>query len=140
MKLTSQPEVEVRFDKYEPEFFHKLYALRQLIIDTAKENEDVTKLLETLKWGEPSYIANKGTTIRINQHSKDKSQYGMYFQCSSMMIPTIKEVHGSTFKYDGNRAILFDLEDELPMDEIKDCINMGLNYHSVKHLPLLGRE
>ena len=35
-------------------------------------------------------------------------------------------------------AIVFQLEDEMPQDQLKLCIKAALTYHKVKHLPTLG--
>ena len=56
-----------------------------------------------------------------------------------MMIPTIKKVYGDSFKYDGNRAIVFDIHSEIPTEKLNNCIQMALTYHKYKHLPFLGR-
>ena len=56
LKLTSNPKVQSVFDNYSEEVRAKISNLRNLIIDTARELE-LAKLEETLKWGEPSYIA-----------------------------------------------------------------------------------
>jgi len=135
----SEPKVEVKYDEYPHEIFPKIRYLRDLIIKTAKGSKNVTKLLETLRWGEPSFIAKNGTTIRINWSPKRPTQYGMYFQCSSLMIPTIKEIYGNVFKYEGTRAIIFDLDQKIPKKELIECILMALSYHNIKLLPRLGR-
>jgi len=43
----------------------RLLQLRGLIFDVAAGTADIGKLEETLKWGEPAYIADKGTTLRL---------------------------------------------------------------------------
>ena len=42
----------------------KLLYLRNLIVETAREMEAIAALEETLKWGEPSFLVKKGSTIR----------------------------------------------------------------------------
>lgn len=39
----------------------------------------------------------------------------------------------------GNRAILFGIDEEIPEDALKTCIELALTYHSIKHFPLLGQ-
>ncbi len=86
-----------------------------------------------------SYLAKKGSTIRMDWKAKAPNQYAMYFKCTSKLVETFKEVYGDIFKYEKNRAIVFDLEDEVPKEELKECIRLALHYHSLKHLPLLGK-
>ena len=54
-------------------------------LGTAKEaDKDLLKELEeTLKWGEPSYLVKKGSTIRMDWKSKAPNQYAMYFKCTN---------------------------------------------------------
>ncbi len=113
--------------------------LRRLIIETAKEIESITEIEETLKWGEPSYLVKKGSTIRMDWKTKLPDQYAMYFKCTSKLVPTFKALYGDLFEYENNRAILFKLEDKVPEAELKECIGLALEYHSVKHLPRLGK-
>ncbi|VAW13193.1 hypothetical protein MNBD_BACTEROID05-677, partial [hydrothermal vent metagenome] len=115
-----------------------LLYLRQLVLDTASEIEGITSLEETLKWGEPSYIAKGGSTIRMDWKESNPDQYALYFNCKTKLVDTFKELYGNEFKFEGNRAILFNENDELPVDELKHCIMLSLTYHSIKHLPLLG--
>ncbi|TMM56971.1 DUF1801 domain-containing protein [Maribacter algarum] len=135
--LQSNPSVELKFKGYPKEIKSKLDYLRNLILEVASES-NIEELEETLKWGEPSYLAKKGSTLRMDWKTKTPNQYAMYFKCTSKLIETIRKVYGDTFKYEKNRAILFSLEDKVPKEELKECIRLALNYHSLKHLPLLG--
>ncbi len=138
LTLRSNPSVELKFKEYPKEIKPKLNYLRKLILEVAKESA-IDELEETLKWGEPSYLAKKGSTLRMDWKAKAPNQYAMYFKCTSKLVETIRKVYGDTFKYEKNRAIVFDLEDEVPKEELKECIRLALTYHLVKHLPLLGK-
>jgi len=93
---------------------------------------------ETLKWGEPSYFVKKGSTIRIDWKSKAPNQYAIYFKCTSSLVETFKTIFGDLFKYEKTRAIVFELDEEVPTEELKICIGMALQYHNLKYKPLLG--
>lgn len=138
LTIKKNPDVETKFSSYPEEVQSKLNHLRALIIETAREIEAIEEIEETLKWGEPSYLVKKGSTIRIDWKSKTPDQYAMYFKCTSKLVPTFKEVFGDVFKYEKTRAILFKLEDKVPGEALKDCIGLALSYHSVKNLPRLG--
>jgi hypothetical protein len=138
LSIKKNPEVETKFQSYPKEVKPKLNHLRKLIIETATEIEDIEEIEETLKWGEPSYLVKKGSTIRIDWKSKTPHQYAMYFKCTSKLVPTFKEVYGDLFKYEKNRAILFNLDDKVPETALKKCIGSALKYHSVKNQPRLG--
>ncbi|WP_235016413.1 DUF1801 domain-containing protein [Aquimarina sp. AU474] len=138
MQIKTNPEVEIVFDKYPPHVRKKITHLRNLIIQTANETKGVTTIEETLKWGEPSFLVKKGSTIRIDWKTKKPNQFAIYFQCTSKLVPTFKMVYRDTFTFEGNRAIIFQLEDAIPENELKNCITAALTYHTIKHLPTLG--
>jgi len=140
MKLHTNPKVDTVFENYPIPFREKMETLRRLVIETATEIEEVKELEETLKWGEPSYLAKKGSTVRMDWKKKQPDQYAIYFKCTSKLVETFRALYGDNFSYENNRAILFKLEDEIPVKELKHCIALALTYHSVKHLPLLGAE
>ena len=137
LQIKINPEVEIVFDNYPNSVRKKTLTLRKLIIETADETEEIINLEETLKWGEPSYLTNIGSTIRIDWKPRTPHQYAVYFKCTSRLVPTFKMVFGNLFKYEKNRAILFDLDEIIPKKELKICIATALTYHKVKHLPTL---
>ncbi|KXX66834.1 DUF1801 domain-containing protein [Flammeovirga sp. SJP92] len=137
-KLQPNQEVLEIFDNY-PDFVKdKMQNLRSLVIETAHEMENIDRLEETLKWGEPSYTTKQGSTLRMDWKEKNPDQYAIYFQCTSRLVETFKSVFGNRFEYEGKRAIIFDLNQEIPVTELKLCIKATLQYHKVKDLVTLG--
>ena len=112
--------------------------LRDLIIETAHETPEISNLEITLKWSEPSFITNVGSTLRMDWKQKLPDQYALYFQCTSRLVETFRAMFKNTFDFEGNRAIVFGLDDEIPTEELKYCIKAALSYHKVKNLPTLG--
>lgn len=131
-------EIAAVFNHYPAHIRQKLMLLRQLILDTASEINSVTYLEETLKWGEPSYLTKIGSTIRIDWKKSTPNQYAMYFHCKTKLVDTFKELYRDKFSFEGNRAIVFNINEDLPINELKHCISLSLTYHRRKHLPLLG--
>jgi len=107
-------------------------------METVQETENITSLEETLKWGEPSYLVKNGSTIRIDWKEKKPDQYAIYFKCTSKLVPSFKIVFKDKFEFEGDRAIVFQMDDKIPEKELKNCIKAGLTYHKIKHLPMLG--
>ncbi len=138
MKLKKDPAVTKKFDEYPANVKEKLINLRQLIVETANIIPTIQELEETLKWGEPSYLTKKGSTIRIDWKPSKPDQYAMYFQCTSKLVPTFRIIYRDTFRFEGDRAIVFTLDDRIPEEQLQHCIKLALTYHTVKHLPLLG--
>ncbi|MCB0807268.1 MAG: DUF1801 domain-containing protein [Bacteroidales bacterium] len=126
------------FDKYPPHIKPKIENLRRLILEAAGELKHVAEVEETLKWGEPSYLTKTGSTVRIDWKDKKPDQYAIYFKCTSKLVSTFRMVYNKTFRYEGDRAIIFKLDDEIPEAALKACIKAALNYHKVKNVPLLG--
>lgn len=137
-ELKTNPEVELVFANYPEEVRNKMIGLRELIFETAKDLEGVTTLEETLKWGEPSYLTKHGSTLRMDWKAKTPNQYAMYFKCTSRLVETFRVVFENTFDFEGNRAIIFQMDDQIPKNELKECIKATLCYHKVKQLPTLG--
>ena len=138
LQIKTNPEVEMVFNKYPDSIRKKMLDLRALIIATATEIHDITSLEETLRWGEPSYLTKYGSTIRMDWKPKNPDQYAMYFQCTSRLVPTFKIFFKNTFEFEGKRAIIFQIEDKVPKEELQYCIKAALMYHKVKNQPTLG--
>ncbi len=110
----------------------RLLELRNLILETASENSAIGPLEETLKWGEPAFLTNvtkAGTTIRINRHAKDDSKYAMYVHCQTDLIERYKQLYDDLLTFDGTRAVVFEVTQQLPLEAVKHCIAMALTYH-----------
>jgi hypothetical protein len=138
MKKFKNAAVAEIFDTYPKHIRKKMLFLRQLVFDAAAEIEDIGEIEETTRWGEPSYITKGGSAVRMDWKSSNPGQYAMYFHCKTKLVDTFKELYREKFKFEGNRAIIFCENDELPIEELKHCIILALTYHSRKHLPLLG--
>ena len=138
MELTSNPKVKDVFNNYPKSVKHQMLHLRNLVLSAASDINGLDKLEETLKWGEPSYLTKYGSTVRMDWKEKNPEQLAIYFKCTSSLVPTFKIIYNDKFKFEGNRAIIFNLNDIIPETELKHCISMALTYHKVKHLPLLG--
>ncbi len=138
MKLKSNSKVDDVFKRYPRHVKPRLLQLRKLVLQTATEIEELTELEETLKWGEPSYLSKHGSTVRVDWKAKTPNQFAIYFKCTSRLVPTFREIYKDIFTFEGNRAIVFNLKDNIPEAEIRHCIKMALTYHKIKHLPLLG--
>jgi hypothetical protein len=140
--LVINPEVAAVFDSYPQKVKFKLLFLRQLIFDTAASIESVGEIEETLKWGEPSYLTPKtktGSTIRIAWKASQEDHYSMYFKCTANLVPAFKEEYPKRFNFGGNRSIDFNINDEVPVKELKRCIALALTYHQNKKLETPAR-
>lgn len=125
-------EVQEVFDSYPAKVKKRLFLLRQLIFDVSRDTEEIGSIEETLKWGEPSYLTSEtksGTTIRIAWESSRKDEYAMHFNCRTTLIETFKSLYPQSFAFEGNRSLIFHVEDSIPKKELRDCIRLALTYH-----------
>ena len=110
----------------------KLEQLRVLVHQTANEIEEIKELEESLKWGQPSFVAKPkglGSSVRIDKRDDGVS---VYFICNTGLVDQFREIYPDTFNYKGNREIHFAVDENLPEDELSHCIAMALTYHSNK--------
>lgn len=120
-----------------PEMAQKRFLeIRSLIYRVACENE-LGEVDETLKWGQPSYLCKRGSTLRVDWQPRYAENIELFFNCKTSLVETIKEVYGDIFYYRGNRMISLPLNEVYP-DELEACVLMALNYRKLKKLPLLG--
>lgn len=110
----------------------KLLQIRQLILQAAAENPGIGSLTETLKWGEPSFLTEQsksGSTIRMAWKQALPDQIGLFFNCQTTLVETMRHIYPNTFTYQKNRAVLLSVDDPLPENEIRHICEMAMTYH-----------
>ena len=128
-------DVERAFGSYPAKIRRKLLALRELIFETGDLTEGVGEIEESLRWGEPAYLTAKsklGSTIRIGWKESSPSQYAMYFHCQTNLVETFRAKFPNEFKFEGNRALVFNEGDSVSMDSLAYCVAAALTYHRDK--------
>ena len=140
LKIKTSPDFEAKLSNYPVNIQGDLKAMRNLVLETAREIPVIDHIEETLKWGEPSFITKHGSTLRMDWKEKTPDQYQMYFKCTIKLVETFKQVFGNQFEYQTTRAIVFQLDQEVPTRELKKCIKATLMYHKVKNAIDLGIE
>jgi len=131
MRRFADPAVAAVFKAYPAGMRKRVLALRELVFDVAAKTEGVGPLTETLKWGQPSYLTEEtksGTTVRIDRLKK-AGGYALYVHCQSGLVPRFRDLYGDTFRYEGKRALLFDIDARLPLAELRHCIGLALTHH-----------
>ena len=123
------------FEAYPPAIRRQLLVPRRLVFEVAANSEGVGELEETLTWGEPAYITAKtksGSTVRIACKKSSPTQYAMYFHCQTNLIETFRMLFPKEFKFEGNRALIFEEAVPIPVEALKLCITAALTYHRNK--------
>ena len=131
-------EVKEVFENYPNTLQCKLLELRELILMTANKCEAIKKFEETLKWGEPSYVSNIGSTIRLGIVKSNSNQYALYFHCQTKLLATFRELYSDIFTFEGKRAIIFNADEKIFKEELEHCILMSLTYHKIKNKPAMS--
>lgn len=124
--------VEAAFAEFPKGQREKLLRLRDLIYEAAGGIDEMGGLVETLKWGQPSYLPAKprvGSTVRLGGFKDDSDRVALFFHCQTRLVETFREIYGDQFDFEGNRAISIPVSQPLPADPLKHCIAMGLTYH-----------
>lgn len=133
MPTNPPADVAATFASYPPDIRKRLFKLRELIFDVAARTPGVGALEESLKWGEPAYItaaSKTGSTIRIAWKKAKPTQYAMYFNCQTPLVDSFKMMFPTAFRFEGNRALVFEGPDELKVEALRICVEMALTYHS----------
>ncbi len=131
MKPFKSKSVAAKFDSYPPQARRQLLALRELVFRVANETPGVGEIEETLKWGEPAYFttSNTGSTVRMDWKPKQPERYAMYFHCRTNLVETFRTLFPNDFQFEGNRALVFCLDEKVPVDSLSYCIAASLTYH-----------
>jgi hypothetical protein len=125
-------EVREVFAGLPPAARDKLLQLRSLIFETAAKTPGVGPLEEALRWGEPSYLTRQsksGTTIRIHWKPKRSDRCALYVHCQTNLVEQYRLRHHDTLEFEGDRAVLFAVDQPLPKKALRDCIRLALTYH-----------
>ena len=133
-ELNEFTEVTAVFERYPKPIREKLLELRQMVLETAAVTPGVGKIVETLKWGQPSYLTvrpKSGTTIRLDAHNVNQNQIGLYVHCQTSLIGTFRQRYPH-LTYEGNRAIILNAQSALPQETLRHCIALALTYHKRK--------
>lgn len=111
----------------------RFHAIRSLIHQEADRLE-AGPLTETLKWGEPSFLteaSKAGTTIRLAWKSKSANALSIFVHCQTSLIDGWRD-RFPELRFEGNRALVLPLNDDLPEDALLACISDALTYHRRK--------
>ena len=121
----------------------KLNELRDIIYQVAATTDGVGAIDEVLRWQQPSYLTpetGSGSTVRIDAIKDDPEKYAIYFHCQTGLVDHFKAIYPKTFKFEGNRALIFNVADALPEDELRYCVSLALTYHLRKGTKTKARK
>ncbi|MFS4581523.1 DUF1801 domain-containing protein [Phaeobacter sp. C3_T13_0] len=126
-------EISTVFEQTPPETRDGLLRLRDLIFEVADNDPSVGPVTETLKWGQPSYVAARtglGTPLRLGQSKQ--ARFALMVHCQSRVIVNFSDRYPAWDKFDGTRAVLFDKVEDVEPLRHGWLIHHALTYHSSK--------
>ena len=124
--------VAAAFDSFPDALRVALLTVRTLIFQAAGQNTAIGPLTETLKWGEPSFLTTKsksGSTIRMAWKPAMADHVGLFFNCQTTLVETMRDIYPDSFLYQKNRAALVNIPAPLPTDPIAHICEMAMTYH-----------
>jgi hypothetical protein len=119
--------VKAKFLSYSKEEQIKLLELRRILFHIAHLINSNEPLIESLKWGQPSYAMKGGTPIRLD--SFGEKQVALFVHCQTHLIDHFRTIFGDELVFSGNRAIVFDVNAPLPEAAIQLCAEAAFTYH-----------
>ncbi|MBO6792556.1 MAG: hypothetical protein JJ895_01505 [Balneolaceae bacterium] len=138
MKIVEKSDIKPIIERYPDNVKTRFIEFKELLLNTASALEDVTKIDEDIKWGEPSYMSNIGSPVRFGWSEKRSDQFRIHFICSTNLVETFHRVYPDLFLFDGNRGLIFDPDKSLESEPLNNCLKMALRYKKVRNLPDLG--
>lgn len=121
------------FDGFPDNIRDQLLALRGLVFRVAAEMPSAGEIVETLKWGQPSYLTVRpktGSTIRLGVGKS--GQAALFFHCQTSLVSQFRDLYPQDFDFEGNRALVLKKSGRLPEAELVHCIALALTYHKRK--------
>lgn len=127
MRPFEDPVISAAFDALPQDTRTGVLKLRELIFETAQELPKALPLQEALRWGQPAYLAPKGSTIRLGGHKS--ARFALFVHCQSRLMGEFTSAFPGEDRVDGNRAILFDSPDQIDKTRHGWLIARALTYH-----------
>lgn len=90
-------------------------------------DESSIKIEERSKWGQLSFAAPNGTPIRIDKISD--TQIGFFVHCQTNLVEAGESIFSDTLNFSKNRAIILAIDQALPEEQLKVCIDQAFHYH-----------
>lgn len=103
---------------------HGLDHLRARIHAVAAEQG--VELTESLKWGQPSFVVDGASPLRIGVPKS--GGFAIYAHCTTTLIKDYAAIVPDA-RIEGNRAVLFQSTDEARAQPLEHLIEAALRYH-----------
>jgi hypothetical protein len=123
--MSMAPGIRAAFAAFPDPARQGLDQLRALILATAAEAG--IPVTEALRWGQPAYLAPKGSTLRLG--IPKQAAFALFAHCQTTLIEDFRAGPGAGHRIEGTRAVLFDDPAEIDPDALRPLIRHALTYH-----------
>lgn len=126
----ADPNIRKVFDAFPDSERAGLFALRALILETARDMPEMGPLEETLKWGQPSYStpgSKAGTPLRIGVPKT--GGFAIYAHCQTSVISDFANRFPGDYSIEGNRAVHFRTKKDIRPEKLHFLVKHALTYH-----------
>lgn len=123
----TSPAVKDVFNSAPSQVQTGMHRLRDLIFEVAQDIDRGLTVSETLKWGQPSFVVQGGSPLRIA--ARKEGGFALYAICQTSLIGDFAETFPNMDKIEGTRAVLFDNIDEIDDARHGLLIRHALTYH-----------
>ncbi|MCV6600375.1 MAG: DUF1801 domain-containing protein [Cohaesibacter sp.] len=130
----TDPDIRKAFETFDKEACDALLFIRTLIYGLAEKDQHIGHIIESLKWGQPSYDTSPktGTPIRLGilkgKRIVQKPHVALFTHCQSSVMTQARLHYEDTLTFDGNRALLLPLSEPLPEAPLTHIIRVALRY------------
>ncbi|MBL4644828.1 MAG: DUF1801 domain-containing protein [Rhizobiales bacterium] len=128
-KMDMGDDVAAAFAEFPEQQRESMLQMRALIVQTCEEAPGTGQLVETLKWGQPSYATVRpvtGSPIRLG--ISKSGQPALYCHCQTTLIQEFRDQFADSFDFEGNRALVLKGDVETSKAELQSCITRALSY------------
>lgn len=127
--MSPPPEVAAAYEALPGEVRAVLLRLRALVLCVAEET-GAGPVTEALRWGQPSYLAPKGATLRLGQ-SKSGAP-AVFVTCTTTLIEGFRPIAPRGVRCEGRRAVVIDDPARFDPAGLAPLIGQALNYHTAR--------
>jgi len=127
----SDPGVQAAFEAFPERSRSLLMRIRALIFHVADETTGAGPVEEALRWGQPAYLAPKGSTLRLGMAKTGEA--ALFVNCRTTLIEHFRPIAPQGSRFEGTRAVLFGPGDEIDAAALSVLIGRALTYHRKGH-------
>ncbi len=119
------------FQSWPPHVAKRAHDIRGIFVRIAEELQ-ISRLDESLKWGQPAWRPAKGgTTLRMSWSSDCADEVGVFVDCKTDLCARMQYDFPDTFRYAPPRILFHVAEADLPSEALTQLARIAFCYKRV---------